>query len=268
MTTSNTGTMSPVAGVAGAAYTGTFDASLGTSFSAPLVSGTVALMLSVQPALTPAQVKAKLQATARPFPTTGGSSGTAVCTSNNTSQDECYCTTATCGAGMLDAHAAVLAASGVEAAISLTTTTPTAGQTVALTSSSVETSGHTVASYAWTILNAGNSGAVITSAANAASVTVAPTAPGTFLIQLTTTDNNGFVSERDALGRGRRAGRRHAAGAGAPAATSSGGGGGALGVAWLLLLLTAVLALAATERRGRFAAAGLSAAGRPPSRRG
>ena len=32
MTTSNTGTMSPVAGVAGAAYTGTFDASLGTSF--------------------------------------------------------------------------------------------------------------------------------------------------------------------------------------------------------------------------------------------
>jgi serine protease len=225
-------------------------------------------MLSVQPALTPAQVKAKLQATARPFPTTGGSSGTAVCTSNNTSQDECYCTTATCGAGMLDAHAAVLAASGVEAAISLTTTTPTAGQTVALTSSSVETSGHTVASYAWTILNAGSSGAVISSAANAASVTVAPTAPGTFLIQLTTTDNNGYVSSATLSVVVVAPVVVTPPAPVPPAATSSGGGGGALGVAWLLLLLTAVLALAATERRGRFAAAGLSAAGRPPSRRG
>ena len=92
---------------------------------------------------------------------------------------------------MLDAHAALLAVNGVQAAISLTTTTPTAGLTVALASSSVETSGHTVATYEWTILNAGSSGAVITSANNTSTVTVAPTAAGTFLMQLTTTDNNG-----------------------------------------------------------------------------
>jgi hypothetical protein len=32
-------------------------------------------------------------------------------------QLECYCTIATCGAGMLDAHQAVLAAAGVQAHI-------------------------------------------------------------------------------------------------------------------------------------------------------
>ena len=90
-------------------------------------------MLSAQPSLTAAQVKSTLQATARPFPTTGGTAGIPTCTAPGTAaQDECYCTTTTCGAGMLDAHAALLAVNGVQAAISLTTTTPTAGQTVAL----------------------------------------------------------------------------------------------------------------------------------------
>ena len=76
VTTTNKGTTTPVAGPPGASYTDSFDASLGTSFSAPLVAGTVALMLSVNPSLTPAQVKAKLQSSARPFPTTGGTAGT------------------------------------------------------------------------------------------------------------------------------------------------------------------------------------------------
>jgi len=262
MTTSNSGAIAPVAGAAGAIYTDSFNSSIGTSFSAPLVSGTVALMFSAQPSLTPSQAKAVLQATARPFPTSGGSSAAVVaCTSSSTSQDECYCTTSTCGAGMLDAHAAVLAVNGVQAAISLTTTTPTAGQTVSLTSSSIETAGHTVVSYAWTILNAGTSGAVISSAANAASVTVAPTAAGTFLIQLTTTDNNGYVSTAT-LSVVVVAPAVVTPPATVPPATSSGGGGGALGVAWLVLLLTAVLALAATERRALAARVRLNAAGR------
>ena len=59
-----------------------------------------------------------LRATARPFPTTGGSDGAAtpVCTAPQPmgipqiDQLECYCTTTTCGAGMLDAGAAVSAA--------------------------------------------------------------------------------------------------------------------------------------------------------------
>jgi serine protease len=263
MTTSNSGAITPVAGVAGAIYTDAFNTSIGTSFSAPLVSGTVALMLSAQPSLTAAQVKAMLQATARPFPTTGGTAGIPACVApGGAAQDECYCTTSTCGAGMLDAHAALLAVNGVQAAISLTTTTPTTNQAIALTSSSVESAGHTIASYAWTILNAGSSNAAITSAANAVSVTVMAPLAGTFLIQLTTTDNNGYVSSTT-LSVVVVAPVVVTPPASAPAATSSGGGGGALGVGWLLLLLTAVLALAATGGRERSRTARLSAADRP-----
>ena len=116
LTTSNSGTTGPQDSI----YTDSFNISVGTSFSAPLVSGTVALMLSAQPSLAPAEVKALLQATARPFPTTGAdvSSGPVnACmpdqydaSSNPVDQLECYCTTQTCGAGMLDAGAAVTAA--------------------------------------------------------------------------------------------------------------------------------------------------------------
>ena len=90
---------------------------MGTSFSAPLVAGTAALMLSAKPTLTPAEVLATLRATARAFPTSGGGDGAAtpVCTVPQPvgfpqiDQGECYCTTNTCGAGMLDAGAAVSA---------------------------------------------------------------------------------------------------------------------------------------------------------------
>lgn len=58
---------------------------IGTSMATPHVSGTVALMLARNPALTPAQVLTQLQATARPFP--------GVCNQ--------------CGAGIVDATAAV-----------------------------------------------------------------------------------------------------------------------------------------------------------------
>jgi len=226
-------------------------------------------MMSVNPLLTPAQVKAKLQSSARPFPSTGGSTAAiTTCTLSSTSQDECYCpnpgpgVTTLCGAGMLDAHAAVLAVSGVQASIALQTTTPTAGQDVSLTSNSALNPGQSIASYAWTILNAGTSGATITSAANADSVVVSPTAAGSFVIQLSTTDNSGFVSTTTLS----------VAVVGPvtpPASTpvaSSGGGGGALGVGWLLLLLSAVLALAVTSARERAARAALSAQRAPAAR--
>jgi serine protease len=123
LTTSNSGATIPVAPI----YTDSFNTSLGTSFSAPLVAGTVALMLSAQPALTPLQVRLVLEATARPFPVTSSDNigGTVIqCTApqvniigNPVDQLECLCTIDTCGAGMLDAGAAVLgASSGLAAA--------------------------------------------------------------------------------------------------------------------------------------------------------
>ncbi len=77
--------------------TDTVAALAGTSFSAPLVSGAVALMLSLAPQLTAAELRDLLKATVQPFPATSD------------------CTPATCGAGILNAAAAVRAATGLAA---------------------------------------------------------------------------------------------------------------------------------------------------------
>lgn len=69
----------------------------GTSMATPHVAGVVSLMFSVKPTLTPTQVLQILQSSSRKFPT-------------GTGRD---CTTTTCGAGMLDAAAAVRAAKAV-----------------------------------------------------------------------------------------------------------------------------------------------------------
>ncbi|MGH8851298.1 MAG: S8 family peptidase [Casimicrobiaceae bacterium] len=114
LTTANAGLTAPIPDAAGGSiYTDGFNASVGTSFSAPMVTGTVALMLAADPTLTAAAVRSLLQANARPFPATGlfNSDGTPVAQclapqpigERQTDQLECYCTQATCGAGMLDA---------------------------------------------------------------------------------------------------------------------------------------------------------------------
>jgi len=83
----------------------------GTSFSAPLAAGTAALMLSANNFLTPAQIVQMIKASARPFPTVSDTTpqpsacvSPAVTPVQNT---ECICSTAWCGAGMLDTNAAV-----------------------------------------------------------------------------------------------------------------------------------------------------------------
>ncbi len=70
--------------------------SQGTSFAAPMVSGVVAMMLAVNPALTPAQATLVLKNTARPHP-----AGSFCTLSANTGK---------CGAGLLDADQALAAA--------------------------------------------------------------------------------------------------------------------------------------------------------------
>jgi serine protease len=271
MTTSNSGTTTPVVGAVGGIYTDAFNASLGTSFSTPLVTGTVALMLSAQPSLTPAEVKAALQASARPFPTTGGTTGTPGCVApTSTVQDECYCpnTSATvaslCGAGMLDAHAAVLAAIGVQARIADSTASPTAGAPVVLTSTSVVGSGDTIASYVWAITSAGTTGATITSGQGTPTLTVTPTAAGVLSASLTATDTFGNASTTSATVTVAAA---SGGGGGGGGGGSSSSGGGALGIGWFSLLLAAVLALAAANHAERRRAAALSVPRRPFLRR-
>ncbi|MCU0969513.1 MAG: S8 family serine peptidase [Rubrivivax sp.] len=78
-------------------------AASGTSFAAPAVAAAAALMLSVNPALTVAQIEGGLKRSARPHvqvPLLGACS-----LADN--RGRCACTTTTCGAGMLDVDQAL-----------------------------------------------------------------------------------------------------------------------------------------------------------------
>lgn len=115
LTLSNSGLRGPAAG--GSVYTDSFDISVGTSFATPMVAATAALILSVRPDLSPAQVKAAIQAGARPFPSSGADNGPSdptpvgVCRPPSAQEQlQCYCVTGLCGAGMLDSAAALTAA--------------------------------------------------------------------------------------------------------------------------------------------------------------
>ena len=250
MTTSNAGSTTPVAGAAGSIYSDSFNSSIGTSFSAPLVAGTAALMLSVQPQLTPDEVRFKLQSTARAFPTAlVDESGTVLkqCVApTGANQDQCVCVTGLCGAGMLDAYHAVLAAAGAQARIAVTSTTPTSGQPVTLDAApSLVPANDTISTYEWTLADGGGIVTGFTGATNGPTATLTPSAAGTFVVTLKLTDANGVVTSEStsvAVG-GSPAPAPAPAGAG-----GGGGGGGALGLGWLLGLLGAVLALGADAR--------------------
>lgn len=273
LTTSNSGTTTPVAGAAGAIYTsGGANASLGTSFSAPLVSGTIGLMLSASPSSTPAQVLSALRSTARPFPATGAPAvqltnggpltPVAACIAPAASpaaqSSECYCTTSTCGAGLLDAGAAVAAVAVTTANIDVASTATPVNGVVTLNGGGSRVNSQapaSIASYQWAI-GEDSAATTFTSATNAASATVQPTTNGYVTVSLTVTDT---------LGRQATTSTILTAGAPAPTAPPApppapppanngggGGGGGAVDPSWLLALLVAVAGTwAVSPDRGR-----------------
>jgi serine protease len=177
--TRDTGTESPVS----PSYSTAADAELGTSFSSPLVAGVAALMLSVNSSLTPATLVARLKSSATAFPSV---SGVTSCDSEvSGSGNECNCTTATCGAGMLNAAAAVTEALRPIAAIS-SVSTAKANNNISLSSAgSVAADGHQIAGYLWT------STAGTLSNANQASATLVASSIGSATVSLTVTDDAG-----------------------------------------------------------------------------
>jgi serine protease len=252
-TTTNAGTSTPVAG--SSIYSDSFNASCGTSFSAPLVAGTVALMLSARPALVPRDVNLLLQTTAHAFPTTGAEApGETVpeCTAPRfdaegapLEQLQCYCTTGTCGAGMLDAGAAVRAAStgtpapGVDARIDLAAAAPEAGEALQFSAANSQAaSGRQIVSYQWSLVDGGGIVETI-SDPTAVAASVVPSASGSFKLKLTVQDDLGAAASADL--------RVHVleAPAGSPSETdpAEDSGGGALDFGWLLGLAAAVAAL-------------------------
>ena len=246
LTTTNSGTGAPVSdALGGSVFSDSFDrVAIGTSFSAPLVAGTVALMLSVQPQLSNDEVRFKLQNTARPFPQptvdeqNGPLQACTAPTASSPDQLQCVCKVGLCGAGMLDAAGAVLAAAGVQARITVNPTAPVAGQTVTLSSAgSLLPAGRTIASYQWQVTS--GAGIVSLSGATSPSATATTNAAGAFTVSLTVTDNTGVVSSE-------------AVTVDVAATPSSGGGGGALGIGWLALLAAVVATLRVVpERRAR-----------------
>jgi serine protease len=263
LTTSNKGTSTPVTTLAGGAvYTdGDTDPSLGTSFSAPLVAGTVGLMLSANPALTPAQVLSFLKSSARPFPSTGAGTAVATCTAPSAAAQnaECYCTRSTCGAGLLDAGAALaLAANGTAVAnVNASATAVVAGTAITLDgSASRGGAAAPVTSYLWEITS-GAALASFVSATNAVNATLLPGAAGTVVVRLTVTDSAGRVANSSiALAVSGAPGSTGGSGTIPPTSTNTpssaeGSGGGALPIGWLLGWLIGVLALRAVSPRRR-----------------
>ncbi|MEO8153356.1 MAG: S8 family serine peptidase [Rhizobacter sp.] len=244
LTSTNAGSTTPIAN--SSVYTDGINPSIGTSFSAPLVAGTVGLMLSVQSTMTAADVRAALQGSARSFPNTGGDSATTQCHApNGVDQIECYCTATTCGAGMLDTGAAVAAASrGLQARVTLNNETPPPSQLITMSAAnSFVLSSRALTSYQWTLVSGG--GIVTALAVNGATATATPSAVGRFTVRLTVTDSTGaqstvtrvvdvVVPPPPPV---------------TPAPTRKDSGGGALGIVWLALLLAAVVALQWQRRR-------------------
>lgn len=198
ISTSNTGRTAPVCPT----YTGGgADFAVGTSFSAPLVAGTLALMASANPSLSVDEYIGRLKASARAFPNIGAADDVPYCVSptRQALQEECYCTAATCGAGMVDAAAAVAAAAGGRTVATLTTSSNhVALSTLAELSAaaSVAASGRTIDQRSWSLLEGAGLVALHT---NDLTATLEGLADGVARVALSVTDSAGTRATTSAM---------------------------------------------------------------------
>ena len=187
-TTTNLGTTVP----GDDSYTNEVNENLGTSFSAPIVSGIAGLMRSVNYNLTPAQLAARLQSSATPFPS--GAAGVPTCPTTDPSSGECVCPNdgSQCGSGMVNALSAVKAAQRpigvilIPKNIAPGAVFDASGSVAGCNGSASAPAPLSIASYAWTA----SPSSLIASGSSGARVTVNPAA-GT--LTLTVTDSAGNI---------------------------------------------------------------------------
>ena len=244
LTTSNSGTAGPAASI----YTdGLAHPSVGTSFSAPLVAGTAALMLSANRDLTPAQLIAALKASARAFPSSGAPAGVTACKAPSATAQtgECYCTTTTCGAGLLDASAAVASVAKLTANVYAPVASAVGADISVDGTGSVATAATPIVAYQWAITG-GTGTAAFTSATNVPTATLVASVAGTVTVSLTVTDSaNQSNTGTTTLSIGDVPVTPPAAAGG------DGGGGGAFDPLWLAGVLLAAFVLSWSSRRER-----------------
>jgi serine protease len=192
ITTTNSGTTTAGADV----YTGTdqFTDNVGTSFSAPIVSGVVALMASVNSHLNNPQLITRLQQSAVPYPVSTDPT-VPMCPAANANTGECSCTTSTCGAGMANADnalQAVLRPFAVLTGPAPSSVTP--GQQVNLSGSdSVVADGRTISSYLWSIVD----GTGTLTSTNTPDTSIVTPNSGAVTVRLTVTDDAGRQDTAD-----------------------------------------------------------------------
>jgi serine protease len=178
---------------------------IGTSFSAPLVSGIAALMSAVNPNLNSCQLITRLKESSTPFPQTslGAVAQPPMCHVPANASDlqaaECICTRdgRTCGAGMANAPGALAAAQRPIAAVALPGAV-SPGASVALDASgSAAIAGHSIASYQWSTGPGGLTLAISGGASAKAAVTAPACGIGT--VQVTVTDDAGRADTADVI---------------------------------------------------------------------
>jgi len=244
-------------------YTDENNFNVGTSFSAPIVSGIAGLMLAVNGNLSPEQLIARLQSATQPFPVSLTAPMCQVPSGPNDLQtNECSCTTQTCGAGMANANLAVIEAQRPIAALVVVGAVQ-GGNAVTLDASGSAAACHaSIASYVWTVSQPATNPPTIQNANSASASIVAPTAPDTYTLMLTVTDNAGrsdtaavvLTSSSVQTSAPANAGSDAClatvsytapppdnSSAGAAGSSSGHGGGGALDVLSLLVLLSIAL---------------------------
>lgn len=221
---------------------------IGTSFSGPLVAGAAALIHSLNAQLTPAQYISLLKDTATPFPTTSATTTTVCHVPVGDVQDvECICTTQTCGAGMLNTRAAVLAAQRPFAVASAPGTIQTSTAVSIDGRASFAANGRVIATYQWSAI--GVTGATPTFGdASQPLTTVRVSDASTFTLRLTVMDDQGTQDTADVAIAATTPPPPPPVPT-PPPVSSGGGGGGNLG--WLMLVALLIFVATSASRRVR-----------------